>query len=179
MPEPVRDVEFSSALRGYEKTEVDTFLRELAEEHNRLIAELAAARRSAEKAHLELGEEMGELLQHAKDIADGLVKKAGEEASLTIENGRRTAEATVAEARRLADDLTRTAEAAAVTRVREAQQKVAALQELETEVRSHLTALQHTARSLDSEIARTAGQAPIEQEVFDDAGEVAALTSPK
>src|SRR5688500_7738833 len=149
------NVEFTTAMRGYDKQEVDTVLRELADEHNRLVTELAAARRSADQAHLELGEDIGELLQHAKDIADGLVKKAGEAASVVKEEARRSAAGTVADARRAAENLTRTAEAAAVETVRSAQQKVAALQTLESEVRSHLAVLQQTARSLDEEIERT------------------------
>ena len=172
------DVEFTTAMRGYDKQEVDTVLRELAEEHNRVLTELAAARRSAEKAHLELGEDIGELLQHAKDIADGLVKKAREEAAAVAESARRSADATVARARRSAEELTAKAEAVAVAKVREAQRKVASLQALESEVRSHLAVLQQTARSLDEEIGRTVSEPPVVQEVLDDAGEVAALTSP-
>lgn len=172
------NVEFSTALRGYDKDEVDTFLRELAEEQDRLITQLTAARRRAEKAHLELGEEMGELLQHAKDIAENVVKKAGEEAAVAMEKARRNAEATVAGARRRAEDLNQAAETATVTRVRDAQQQVTVLQKMEAEVRARLASLQQTVRALDVDIERAAQQAPVSQEVLSDGAEVALLTPP-
>lgn len=171
-------VEFATAMRGYDKDEVDTFLRELADEHNRLLTDLAAARRSAEKAHLELGEEIGELLQHAKDIADGMIKKAGEEAASIKERARRNAEKLLADANRRVDELTTAAEHAAITKVRAAQQQVSALKQTETEVRAHLTALRHTVRTVQEQIDKADARPRIEEKVLDEAGEIAVLTSP-
>ena len=178
---PVPDlarVEFSTAMRGYDKDEVDTFLRELAGEHNRVVVELGAARRSAEKAHLELGEEIGELLQHAKDVADGLIKKAREEAAATKEVARRKAEQLGAEARRKADELTAAAEAVSLARIRDAQQKVRALQETETEIRAHLASLLQTVKGLDDQIVRATGEPEVEQKVLDDRAELSVLSAP-
>jgi cell division initiation protein len=171
-------VEFSTAMRGYEKDEVDTFLRELAQEHNRVVVELAAAQRSAEKAHLELGEEIGELLQHAKDVADGMLKKAKEEAAATKEVARRKAEQVGADARRKADQLVAAAEAAALARVRDAQQKVRTLQETEAEVRARLQGLHETVRGLGEQIAKSASQPEVRQKVLDDPAEISVLSAP-
>ena len=171
-------VEFATAMRGYDKDEVDTFLRELADEHDRLLTDLAAARRSAEKAHLELGEEIGELLQHAKDIADGMIKKAGEEAASIKETARRNAEKLLSNANRRSEEVTRAAEQAALTRVRGAQQKVASLKETETEVRAHLSALRHTVRTVQEQLEKADAQPAVQEEVLDDEGEIALLSSP-
>jgi cell division initiation protein len=171
-------VEFSTAMRGYEKDEVDTFLRELAQEHNRVVVELAAAQRSAEKAHLELGEEIGELLQHAKDVADGMLKKATEEAAATKEVARRKAEQVGADAQRKADQLVAAAEADALARVRDAQQKVRALQETEAEVRARLQGLQETVRGLGEQIAKSASQPEVRQKILDDPAEISVLSAP-
>ena len=170
-------VEFATAMRGYDKDEVDTFLSELAEEHNRLVLDLAAAKRSAEKAHTELGEEIGDLLQHAKDVSDQLIKKAEEQAAELKEKTRRAADRALAEAERRAAELRRGAEAEAVNRIREAQSKVRALQETEREIRAHLHALKNTIGSLTQQIEEVQVTPTIEQPILDDAGEVRALES--
>ena len=170
-------VEFATAMRGYDKDEVDTFLRELADEHNRLVTELAEAKRTAEKAHLELGEEIGDLLQHAKDVSDQMVKKAEEHTAEIKEKTRRAAERTMAEAERKAAELRRTAEADAVARIRDAQQKVHSLEETEQEIRAHLRALKTTVDSLGQQIDATEATPSIEQPILDDAGEILALQS--
>jgi DivIVA domain-containing protein len=170
-------VEFATAMRGYDKDEVDTFLRELAEEQNRLVTELETAKRSAEKAHLELGEEIGDLLQHAKDVADQMVKKAEEQAAEIKEKTRRAADRTVAEAERRAEDLRRASENSAVTRIREAQEKVSSLETVEKEIRNHLYSLRKTIASLDEQLQTTQAESPIEQTILDDAGEILALSA--
>ena len=173
----LRRVEFATAMRGYEKEEVDTFLRELAGEQDRLTAELARAKRAAEKAHLELGEEIGQLLQHAKDVADGLVKKAEEEAASIQEKARRTADKTTTDAEAKADALRRASEADAVARVRDAQEKVRALQDTEGQVRTRLYSLRQTVATLNDTIEEAEARPPLHQDVLDDTSEVEALTA--
>lgn len=168
-------VEFATSMRGYDKEEVDTFLRELAEEHNRLIGELASARRSAEKAHLELGEEIGELLQHAKDVADQLVKKAEEEAAATTEKARRDAERTTLDAQQRAEELRRASETDALKRLRDAQEKVAALQVTENQVRTRMYTLRQSVVSLAEQIEEVEDRPVIDQQVQDDADELETL----
>jgi DivIVA domain-containing protein len=175
MAQELARVEFATAMRGYDKDEVDTFLQELAEEHNRLLADLAAARRTAEKAHLELGEEMGDLLQHAKDVAAANIKKGEERAAEIKEKARRAAERTIAEAQRKGDELRRAAEADAVVRIRTAQEQVQALQEVEKDVRAQLQLLRSTLASLDRQVDEASQTPAIDQPILDDAGEVVAL----
>lgn len=168
-------VEFATALRGYDKEEVDTFLRELADEHNRLLTELATTKRSAEKAYQEMGEEIGDLLQHAKDVADQMRKKAEEEAANTKETARRAAERTVAEAENKADSLRRAAESDAIVRVREAQQKVSSLQDTEQQVRTRLYSLRMTIETLGEQIQGAEANPEVQQDVLEDSDEISAL----
>lgn len=168
-------VEFATAMRGYDKDEVDTFLQELAAEQNRLVAELAQTQRTAEKAHQELGEEMGDLLQHAKDVAAGMVKKGEEQAAEIKEKARRAAERVLAEAERRGDELRRAAEGDAVARVRTAQEKVRTLQGAEQGVREQLQTLRSTLASLDRQVEEAAHAPAIDQPVLEDAAEVVAL----
>ena len=170
-------VEFATAMRGYDKDEVDAFLQELASEQNRLTAELDQARRTAEKAHLELGEEMGDLLQHAKDVAEGVVKKGEERAAEIKEKARRAAEKVLAEAERRDAELRRTAEAEAVTRIRAAQDQVRELQQIERGVREQLQALRTTLASLDRQVEEASAAPVIDQPVLEDAAEIVALQS--
>lgn len=168
-------VEFATAMRGYEKDEVDAFLRELAEEQVRLHEELTTARRTAEKAHLELGEEMGDLLQHAKDVAAAMVKKGEEQAAEIKEKARRAGERTMAEAERKGGELRRAAEAESVARIRAAQEKVRSLQQIEKDVRTQLQTLRSTLASLDRQVEDASEAPSIDQPVLDDAGEIVAL----
>ena len=170
-------VEFATAMRGYDKDEVDTFLRELAGEQERLTTELATANRRAEKAHLELGEEIGQLLQHAKDVADSLVKKAEEESASIKEKARRAADKTTTDAEAKADALRRVSESDAVARIRDAQEKVRALQDTEGQVRTRLYSLRQTVATLNDTIEEAEARPALHQEVLDDAGEVEALSS--
>ncbi len=170
-------VEFATSIRGYDKDEVDTFMRELAEEHNRLVAELAAVKRSAEKAYVELGEEIGDLLQHAKDVADQMRKKAEEDAATIKEKARRAAEKTTSEATRRAEDLRRAAEADAVGRLRDAQEKVRLLQETEKQIRTRLYSVRMTVQTLAEQIEAAEAKPEVEQEVLSDGEEIGALSS--
>jgi cell division initiation protein len=151
-------VEFATAIRGYDKDEVDTFLRELAAEHNRMMAELAAAQQGAEKVYLEMGEEIGDILQHAKDVADQMKKQAEEESA------------------RRADELRTAAEVSALKQIRDAQEKVRQLKAAEQEVRARLQTIADTIHSLSIRIADIDSTAEIDATTRDDASEIAALT---
>jgi DivIVA domain-containing protein len=174
--EGLERVEFATAIRGYDKHEVDTFLRELAAEHNRMMAELDAARNSAEKSYLEMGEEVGDLLQHARDTADQIMKLAEEESAAIKDGARRAAEKTASEAARHADEVRSAAETSALRKIREAQDKLRQLKAAEQEVRARMRTIAETIHSLSIQIADIESTTEIDVAARDDAGEIDALT---
>lgn len=133
----VRNVAFPIVLRGYAREEVDAFVAEVSE----LIAELDANRspESAVRAALDrVGEETSGILQRAQEAADALTGRSRVQADDRLEQAEHDAQAIRAEAearaeeldqdleslwgerarlidevRRLADELTRVATAAA------------------------------------------------------------------
>jgi DivIVA domain-containing protein len=147
-------VEFSTAIRGYDKDEVDTFLRELAAEHNRMMAELVEAQKNAEKAHLEMGEEIGDLLQHAKDVADQMIKRAEEEAAAITEGARRAAARTASEALRRTDHL----------------------RGAEKEIRARIRMMAETIQSLNIQITDMDSTSETEATAEDEVSDIAELT---
>jgi DivIVA domain-containing protein len=147
-------VQFATAIRGYDKDEVDTFLRELATEHNRMMAELVAAQKNAENVYLEMGEEIGDILQHAKDVADQMIKRAEEEAAVITEQARRAAAKTASEAARRADQL----------------------KEADQEIRARISLMAETIQSLSLQIADMDSASETEATANDETSEIAALT---
>jgi DivIVA domain-containing protein len=78
-PEEIRGADFSIALRGYDRHEVEAFLQDVA-------AEVAALKDSSHKSYQALGEEVGQLLQQSKDVADKLLLDAQSEAAALLED---------------------------------------------------------------------------------------------
>jgi len=145
-------VEFATVMRGYDKDEVDTFLHELAAEHERLVAELTEARKTAEKAHRELGEDIGDLLQHAKDISESMVKKAEEEAAVIKEKARRASEQAAVRAGERAQEVIKEAEGEAATRIAAADRKVKELISTERAIRARLGDLRSTLEAIGKDL---------------------------
>ena len=148
----IERADFAVALRGYDRDEVDSYLRSLAEEHRRLNDELSSARRGSAKPYHGLGADMGDLLQHAKDAADQLTRAAEEEAARTRAEAEAAATATRDEADTAAATIREQAEADAAgtreqaereadRRVEEASERVLRLKETETEARARLAAV--------------------------------------
>jgi DivIVA domain-containing protein len=77
-PEDVREADFKVALRGYDREDVAAFLQDVA-------AEMETLKDSSERAYQSLGEEIGGLLQQAKDSADKLVTDARTEAEAHLQ----------------------------------------------------------------------------------------------
>jgi cell division initiation protein len=78
-PEDIKGANFSVALRGYDRGEVEAFLQEVA-------AEVAALKDSSAKAYQNVGEDLGGLLQQAKDVADKLLSEASAEAAALMQS---------------------------------------------------------------------------------------------
>jgi DivIVA domain-containing protein len=144
-PEEIETASFTIGLRGYDKQEVEDYLVAVAD-HVRLISD------ASRSAYVDLGEEMGELLQHARDSADEMTRKSQEE--ITALRAQADAEAT--DKRREADEYRQRAKdevGEEVKRIREgaeeqargiiedAQQRIVTLQQEEVEARERIRAL--------------------------------------
>ena len=96
-PEELESISFpTSYLGGYDRDEVDRFMSTLANDMRE------SQRGAAERPFEHLGEEMGGLLQHARDTADRMIQEAEAEARRlreeAEEEARRTREAAAAHA---------------------------------------------------------------------------------
>ncbi len=114
----LREVEFSSSLRGYNTDEVDEFLEKVADGVDKLQGEVRAASERAEAAErtvrehpaLEDEESIRRTLVLAQRTADLAVREAQDEATLILERARSEAETLVGDARDSASRMTSEAE---------------------------------------------------------------------
>src|SRR5437588_402155 len=100
VPGDVRDVTFHTAVRGYERREVDRYVQRV----NRTIAELEIARspESAVRHALDrVGEQTSGILQRARETADEIIHTARSEAEETAERTRARADEQALERRAL------------------------------------------------------------------------------
>lgn len=151
-PQDIEKADFAIAMRGYDREEVDGFLRAMAQEQRTLLEELTTAKRGAEQSYLALGDEIGGLLQHAKDVADDMVKKADEEAARLLDDARQAAERTTSESEQRAAEIRAEAQKDAAECVADATEKVSALQESERDARERLHSLRTLLQSLGNDI---------------------------
>jgi DivIVA domain-containing protein len=78
-PDEIRGADFTIALRGYDRHEVEAFLQDVA-------SQFAALKDSSNKSYQAVGEELGHLLQQSKDVADKLLLDAQNEAAALLQN---------------------------------------------------------------------------------------------
>jgi DivIVA domain-containing protein len=189
-PEEIETATFTVGLRGYDKQEVEAYLADIAD-HVSVLTEASSS------AYVDLGEEMGELLQHARNSADEMTASAQEDATAI----RAQVDAEITDKRREADEYVRTATediAAEVDRRREAaeeqaraiiedaQTRIVTLQREEGEAKERIRALrlqllEVTLRLQRFEIADESDETSDEDEVaaFEpSASDEAAKTSP-
>src|SRR5437764_12528830 len=98
----VRDVSVHTAMRGYERREVDRYVQRV----NRVIAELEIARspESAVRHALDrVGEQTSGILQRARETADEIIHTARSEAEETTGRGKAGARELIEDARAEAD----------------------------------------------------------------------------
>jgi DivIVA domain-containing protein len=117
-PEEIENKEFLVSLRGYDKDEVEGFLREVAKEIRGLRSEVEAASSpgagplSDTKAYLaDIGAKVGEVLVTAEDAATDIREKASGEAERQVAVAKDEAARTVAGAREEAAELLKKARA--------------------------------------------------------------------
>ena len=160
----IERAEFSTSLRGYDRDEVEAFLRTVADEHRRLSEDLDSSRSSAEKPYHKLGAEMGVLLQNAKDAADQITKKAEEDAKQARQEAKQQATAIKEKAQREAAEIKQAAQYDASERVKDAERRVDELMEaqrdarqrlhdIQVEIRTVMEGVQHAEASLSAQPA--------------------------
>jgi cell division initiation protein len=147
VPEYVESREFSSSLRGYDKEEVDAFLSSLAAE----IREYQRA--SSEQLYQNLGEEMGALLQHAKDSGDAMRKEAEEDAAATRHSAESDAQRTRAEAEQKASEIRAAANEEAAQKIKEAEDRVRELESMERDARERLRSLRAEVETVSARLS--------------------------
>jgi DivIVA domain-containing protein len=170
-PEEIESKEFLITLRGYDKDEVQAFLRAVAADYRSLgDTSRAAAPVTSSNPFESLGEEVGTVLKVARESANALRQKAEDEASAA----RRRAEeesaalrnAASAAAKRLTEEAERhaievraAAEREAGDRLRDVGRRVERLQGTETKLRQRLYSLEMMLQSMRQELdaADTAG----------------------
>src|SRR5437764_10365622 len=102
VPDSVRNVSFPTAVRGYERREVDRYVQRV----NRVIAELEITRspESAVRHALDrVGEQTSGILQRARETADEIIHTARSEAEDTTARGKAGARELIEDARAEAD----------------------------------------------------------------------------
>jgi cell division initiation protein len=170
-PEEIESKEFLITLRGYDKDEVQAFLRAVAADYRSLAdTSRAPVPVSTSNPFESLGEEVGTVLKVARESANALRQKAEDEAGAA----RRRAEeesaalrnAASAAAKRLTEEAERhaievraAAEREAGDRLRETARRVERLQATETKLRQRLYSLEMMLQSMRQELdaADTAG----------------------
>jgi DivIVA domain-containing protein len=150
VPDTIRDVSFHTAVRGYDRHEVDRYVQRV----NRAIAELEIARspQSAVRHALDrVGEQTSGILHRARETADEITHTARSEAEETTARGRAEAREIVADARVEADRLVEEAEKedATVARAKSQASEIVAAAKKEAEqivTRADEQVVEHRAR---------------------------------
>jgi cell division septum initiation protein DivIVA len=89
-PDSTEGPRLPTALRGYSKGEVDAQLQRLSNEIEQLKNERDDAHARLGDVYQRVGDELGELLQHSRSWADGIVAEAEAEAEKIKEQARAT-----------------------------------------------------------------------------------------
>jgi DivIVA domain-containing protein len=139
VPAEIRDVSFSTAMRGYDRREVDAYVERV----NRVIAELEISRspQSAIKHALDrVGEQTSGVLQRAREVADELTstalteaehatRRARVEAEEVLEKAQMQAHQHRAQSKEEAEEILARARAEAAESVERTEEQVRTLQE--------------------------------------------------
>src|ERR687883_344784 len=91
-PQQIENAQFTTALHGYKREEVDALLHRAADAYDRALKEILSLQIKADKPYQALGEEAGALLQNAKESAVDLKRRSEEAARKIRDDARRGAE---------------------------------------------------------------------------------------
>ncbi|MEA2476300.1 MAG: hypothetical protein QOF16_728 [Actinomycetota bacterium] len=161
-PEEIENKEFLITLRGYDKDEVQAFLRAVAEDFRGLSTTVRESP-TAGNAFEALGQEVSSVLQVAKESATNLKRKAEEEATTARKRAEEEAntlrEAASQAARRLtseaqkhATEVRASAQREADERLRDMARRVERLQSTESKLRQRLYALEMMLQSMRQDL---------------------------
>jgi DivIVA domain-containing protein len=154
-PGEIRDISFHTAVRGYDRREVDRYVQRV----NRLIAELEITRSSESAVRHALdrvGEQTSGLLHRARETADEIVNTARSESEETTARGKAEASEIISDARAEADRIIAEAEEEAHDRLEHGERLREALRKQGEETRAEAEATLARARSEASEIVAEA-----------------------
>lgn len=183
-PDQLENVTFTTTLRGYDRDEVDVFIK------NVQAALKEAERQRSDRLYAHMGEEIGNLLQHAKDSAEEMKKEAEadaarmradaetdaarmrDEAQADAHTMRADAQADAknmrVEAESDAASIRSKAKEDAARRTKEADDRVAELEAEEAEARNRITALREQLDEIAGHLRpleeRTSTRVPSENE---------------
>jgi DivIVA domain-containing protein len=138
-PEEIEATRFPTRARGYDRHAVDAFLAEIA-------AELRRASGAPVQPLRQLGEEVGEFLQHAKDVAERLRVQAEQDLDAARRGAETLLERAREERRRLEDATAREAEEIKAEAEIRAQESRAAAERLRAKARSYATVVVREAK---------------------------------
>jgi DivIVA domain-containing protein len=93
-PDDIEATRFEVTYPGYDQVEVEGFLKQIADDMRALTAELDRVRARSERPFLQAGREVGDLLQHAQEVADKLVSDAESDAARIRQEAERAGTAT-------------------------------------------------------------------------------------
>ena len=189
-PEEIESKEFLITLRGYDKDEVNAFLRAVAADYRSALSRQGADISVPSSSYEALGTEISTVLSTAKQSAETIRKRAEDDATelrrRAEEESRQLRDAASRAAKRLTEEAERhsvevraSAEREASERLRESARRVERLQATETKVRQRLFSLEATLKQIRQELeaVETAGadavgksllENPPEQETADE-----------
>jgi DivIVA domain-containing protein len=147
-PDAIAQAEFSTALRGYDREEVDAYLRKVAVEHRRLLAATTSPKPGPEKPLQRFGQDVGDLLQQAKDVADRMKQRADEEGGRLREEAKKFAKEMKEKAKHDAQQIKQAAEYEASERTKDAQRRLAELSGMEAKAKERLDELRARFRTV-------------------------------
>ena len=157
-PEAIEQAEFPTALRGYDKDEVEAYLRRVAAEHRRLLTQSEAPKPSSEKPYQRLGQDVGDLLQQAKDTADRMKQRAEEEAARLKEEAKKAVKEMRDKAKQDAQQIKQTADYEAREKLKDAERRLSGLKVTEDKARERLDELRTRFRQVLDQLEQLFGE---------------------
>jgi DivIVA domain-containing protein len=177
-PDQLENVSFTTTLRGYDRDEVDVFIK------NVQVALKDAERQRSERLYAHMGEEIGNLLQHAKDSAEEMKKEAESDAArmradaetdvarmrdeaqadahTTRADAQADAKSMRAEAEEAATSIRSEANEDAARRTKEADDRVAELEAQEAEARNRIRTLRGQLEEISGHLQPLEERRPVE-----------------
>jgi DivIVA domain-containing protein len=185
-PEEIESKEFLITLRGYDKDEVNAFLRAVAADYRSALSRQGTDVVVPSSSYEALGAEISTVLSTAKQSAETIRRRAEDDATelrrRAEEESRSLREAASRAAKRLTEEAERhsievraSAEREASERLRESARRVERLQATETKVRQRLFSLEATLKQIRQELeaVETAGTEAVTSSLLESRGEEA------